>query len=178
MKIHIETERLILRDLEEYDAQGIFELDSDPKVHEYLGNIPIKTIKEAKSSIENIRQHYIENGVGRWALIDKKTKEFMGWAGLKYEQELRIGLKYYDLGYRLKSKFWGKGFATEAAAACLHYGFHKLALDEICAAVNIDNHASNQILKKIGLGFIETFEFKGIACNWYGIKKEEWVMKR
>ncbi|MBT8302646.1 MAG: GNAT family N-acetyltransferase [Maribacter sp.] len=178
MKIHIVTERLIIRDLEEFDAQGIFELDSDPKVHEYLGKKPIKTINEAQGTINVIRKHYLENGIGRWAIIDKNTKEFIGWAGLKFEQELRNGFSYYDLGYRLRSKYWGKGIATEAATECLKYGFDTLKLETICAAVNIDNLPSNQILKKIGLRFVETFEFDGIPCNWYVIKKVAWEKKQ
>ena len=78
MKIHIETERLIIRDLEAFDAKGIFELDSDPKVHEFLGKNPIKIVKEAEGVINGIRQHYVENGIGRWAIVDKKTNDFIG----------------------------------------------------------------------------------------------------
>ncbi len=178
MKIHIETERLIIRDLEEFDAKGIFELDSDPKVHAFLGKNTIKTIKEAEGVINLMRRHYVENGIGRWAIVDKKTNDFIGWTGLKYEQKLREKFSYYDLGYRLRSKYWGKGIATEAAIECLKYGFDKLNLDEICAAVNIDNLASDKILRKIGLRFIETFEFEGIHCNWYKIKKLEWVAQK
>ena len=63
---------------------------------------------EAKSIIEEIRKQYKENGIGRWAVIDKKTNDFIGWAGLKYEQKLGDNFKYYDLGYRLKKKYWGK----------------------------------------------------------------------
>lgn len=178
MKIHIETERLIIRDLEAFDAKGIFELDSDPKVHEFLGKNPIKTIKEAEGVINGIKQHYLENGIGRWAIVDKKTNDFIGWTGLKYEQKLRENFSYYDLGYRLRSKYWGKGIATEAAIECLKYGFDTLNLDEICAAVNINNLASNKILRKIGLRFIETFEYGGITCKWYKIKKLEWVAQK
>jgi len=178
MKIHFETERLIIRDLEEFDAKGIFELDSDPKVHEFLGKNPIKTIKEAEGVINGIRQHYVANGIGRWAIIDKKTNDFIGWTGLKYEQKVRENFNYYDLGYRLRSKYWGKGIATEAAIESLKYGFETLNLNEICAAAAIDNVASNKILRKIGLGFIETFEHHGIHCNWYSIKKLEWVAQK
>ena len=178
MKIHIETERLIIRDLEAFDAKGILELDSDPKVHEFLGKNPIKTIKEAEVVIKGIRQHYVENGIGRWAIVDKKTNDFIGWAGLKYEQKLRENFNYYDLGYRLRSKYWGKGIATEAAIECIKYGFDTLNLVEICAAVNINNLASDKILRKIGLRFIETFEYDGITCNWYKFKKLEWVAQK
>ena len=175
MKVHIETARLIIRDLEEYDAQGMFELDSDPDVHEYLGKKPIKTIEEAKKVIDFIRHQYIENGIGRWAIIDKKTEAFIGWTGLKYEQELRKDFSYYDLGYRLRKKYWGHGIATETAIESLKYGFEKLDLKEIGAAADINHLASNKILKKIGLKFIETFDFGGITHNWYNIRKSQWM---
>jgi len=176
MKIHIETERLILRDLEESDAKGIFALDSDPAVHEYLGKKPIKTLKEAEEIIAIVRKQYLTNGIGRWAIIDKNTKDFIGWTGLKYEQNLRKNFSYYDLGYRLRKKYWGKGIASETAFVSLKYGFLTLKLNEICAAVHINNLASNSILQKIGLKFIETFDFDGLTHNWYKIKKEDWLI--
>jgi ribosomal-protein-alanine N-acetyltransferase len=155
MKVHIETERLLIRDLEEYDAKGIFQLDSDPDVHQFLGKNPINTIDEAKQVIDFIRNQYVYNGIGRWAIIDKKTDDFIGWTGLKYEQGLRVDFSYYDLGYRLRKKYWGKGIATESAIQSLKYGFEKLDLKEIGAAADVDHLVSNKILKKIGLKFIE-----------------------
>ena len=155
MKVHIETERLLIRDLEEYDAKGIFQLDSDPDVHEFLGKNPINTIDEAKQEIDFIRNQYVDNGIGRWAIIDKKTDDFIGWTGLKYEQGLRVDFSYYDLGYRLRKKYWGKGIATESAIQSLKYGFEKLDLKEIGAAADVDHLVSYKILKKIGLKFIE-----------------------
>ena len=176
MKIHVETDRLILRDIEEYDAKGIFKLDSDPDVHEFLGKTPIKTIEEARQIIEHIRNQYIKNGIGRWAIIDKKTEDFIGWTGLKYEEGLR-SFNYYDLGYRLRKKYWGKGIATETAIASLKYGFEKLDLKEIGAAADVNHLVSNQILKKIGLKFIDTFHYDGEPHNWYKIEKSEWVQQ-
>ncbi len=175
MKIHIETDRLIIRDLEEFDADGMFALDSDSDVHSYLGNRPIKTVLEAKKIIEFIRNQYEENGIGRWAVIDKKTNEFIGWAGLKYEENLRKGFKYYDLGYRLRKKYWGMGIGTETAFESLKFGFNKLDLEEICAAVHTQNTASNRILKKVGLAPLETFEFDGAIHHWYKIRRSEWL---
>jgi ribosomal-protein-alanine N-acetyltransferase len=175
MKVHIETERLIIRDLEKYDSNGIFELDSDPDVHEYLGKKPMKTIEEADQVIDFIRNQYIDNGIGRWAIIDKKTEDFIGWTGLKYEQGLRKDFSYYDLGYRLRKKYWGKGIATETAIESLKYGFEKLDLKEIGAAADINHLASNKILKKIGLKLIDEFDYEGVPHNWYNIKKSEWI---
>jgi len=175
MKIHIETERLILRDVEESDVMGIFELDSDPDVHEFLGKKPIKTIKEAEEVISYIRNQYTTHGIGRWAIIDKETEDFIGWSGLKYEKEVRTEFNYYDLGYRLRKKYWGKGIATETAIEALKYGFEKLNLKEISGAADINHIASNKILQKVGLKFIETFDFEETPHHWYTLKKSEWL---
>lgn len=175
MNVHIETERLIIRDIEEYDVKGIFELDSDSEVHKFLGNKPINTIEEAKQVIDVIRDQYVKNGIGRWAVIDKNTGDFIGWTGLKYEQRLRKDFNYYDLGYRLRKKYWGNGIATETAIESLKYGFEKLDLKEIGAAADVNHLVSNKVLKKVGLKFIETFDFEGLPHNWYNIKKSEWL---
>ncbi len=175
MNIYIETDRLILREIEEYDLQGIFELDSDPQVHRYLGKKPITSIQESKSIIQYIRKQYEQDGIGRWAVMDKKTNQFIGWSGLKYEKNVREEMHYYDLGYRLKKKFWGKGIATETAQKSLDYGFQIMNLEEIYAGAHIENIASNKVLQKVGLKFIETFEYDGAPHNWYGISKKEWL---
>lgn len=173
MKVFVETERFILREIGNDDAQDLFELDSDPEVHKYLGNKPITSLKEAESIVNYIRAQYEENGIGRWAIIDKLSNEFIGWSGLKYEKALRKDFNYYDLGYRLKKKHWGKGIATETAIASIKYGFEKLNLTEICAAAHIDNNASNKILQKLGLKFMETFEYDGEMLNWYKLEKPD-----
>ena len=173
-KIYVETDRLILREILEDDFKAFFELDSDPEVHRYLGNNPVQSIEQSIEMIKLVRQQYEKNGIGRWAIIDKKTKDFIGWTGLKYEQNLRKDINYYDLGYRLKRKYWGQGIATETAIESLKYGFTKLDLKEICAAAHVDHIASNNILQKVGLKFIETFEYEGDTCNWYKIEKTNW----
>ncbi|WP_418638899.1 GNAT family N-acetyltransferase [Winogradskyella sp.] len=168
---NIETKRLILRLITIADTQDFFELDSNPKVHLFLGNNPVKTIEQSEAMIANILQQYKTNGLGRLAIIEKSTNEFVGWAGLKLEEKLRKEFSYYDLGYRLKEQFWGKGYATEAASASLEYGFNTLKLEEIGAAADVNHIASNTILKKVGMQPSGTFEYEGDLCNWYIIKQ-------
>lgn len=170
MQIKIETKRLVLRPISESDAQDFFELDSNPEVHRFLGNQVATSIEESKDMIANILEQYQTNGIGRLAIIDKSTKAFLGWSGLKYEENLRKEFNYYDLGYRLKQKYWGNGYATEAAIASLKYGFKDLKLNEICAAADIHNSGSSIILKKIGMTESGRFTFKGQVCNWYTMK--------
>lgn len=172
MQVHIETERLILRDLCNEDAQGIYELDSDPEVHNFLGKKPIKSLDEAVEIIEFINLQYQENGIGRWAVIDKESRSFIGWSGFKFITKPINGRKnYYDLGYRFIRKFWGKGFASESAKACLNYGFNKMNQKEFFAMADKNNLASNKILEKIGMIKIEEFDYDAVPHNFYKINK-------
>jgi len=174
MKIFVESERLILREILPTDIDGLYRLDSDPEVHRYLGNKPVTDKDQIIERINFIRQQYIDNGIGRWAIIDKKTKNFIGWTGLKFVTELTNNHKnYYDLGYRLIKEYWGQGIATEAAIASLNYAFNELKVDEIFAIADCENEGSNKILKKVGLNFIEKFYLDGIEHNWYKIERKK-----
>ncbi|MCB0431322.1 MAG: GNAT family N-acetyltransferase [Flavobacteriales bacterium] len=174
MKTILETERFLFRELTPDDADGMFELDADPEVHRYLGNKPIQSREQAIATIEFICKQYTDNGIGRWAVEDKASGDFLGWAGLKLQQEpINNHTNYYDLGYRLLRKHWGKGVAFECAVASLKYGFDVLGVDAIYAAAHVENIASNKVLTKVGLTFIETFVYDGMTCNWYGFERKE-----
>lgn len=174
MKIFAETERLILREMLPSDIEGMFELDSDPEVHKYLGNNPVTKREQIADVINFIRQQYIDNGIGRWAIIDKKTNYFIGWTGLKFVTDLTNNHQnYFDLGYRLIKKYWGQGIATESAIASLKYAFDQLKADKVYAMADCENDGSNNVLKKVGLNFIEQFTLDGIEHNWYKIEREE-----
>ncbi|WP_316794825.1 GNAT family N-acetyltransferase [Pedobacter agri] len=172
--IIIETERLILRELEETDVEGMFTLDSDAQVHQFLGNKPVSTINQSKADIKFIRAQYIENGIGRWAVIEKESNQFVGWSGLKLIKEnINYHCNYYDIGYRFISKFWGKGYATESARAVLEYGFSTLKLNEIIGIADVENQASINVLEKLGLKKINIFEYHGKAHQWLKLKNFE-----
>lgn len=170
MQPQIETERLILREILPQDADAMFEMDSDPAVHAYLGNEPVKDIEQINNAIQFIRKQYVDNGIGRWAVVLKETNEFIGWCGLKYFTEtINKHIHIYDLGYRFNKKHWGKGYATEAAKACMNYGFDKMNLKEIYAMTDSRNANSNNLLKKLGFKFIEKFNYDGDESDWFKI---------
>jgi ribosomal-protein-alanine N-acetyltransferase len=178
MNCLIETERLIIRELVLKDDQGMFELDSDKDVHQYLGNKPIKTIEQSREIINMIRQQYLDNGIGRWAVVEKSTNNFLGWTGFKLIKELtNHHINYYDLGYRLIKKYWGKGIATEAAKACLDYGFTALNQTNIYGMTDVNNKASRNVLEKTGLKYKETFSLNGVPHVWFELSKEEWTKR-
>ena len=176
MKIFIKTERVILREILPTDENGLLDLDRNPKVHTYLGNNPVDNIYQIREVIKKIRQQYIDNGIGRWAIINKETNDFIGWTGLKFVTETTNNhINFYDLGYRLIEKYWGKGIATETTKAILNYAFEKLKLTEIYSMCDLGNVGSKNVLEKTGLKFIETFDLDGIKHNWFRITKNEWT---
>jgi RimJ/RimL family protein N-acetyltransferase len=173
MRIFAETSRLILREMLPTDVEGMFALDSDPEVHRYLGNNPVQTKAQAAEAIQFIRQQYAAYGIGRWAVIEKQTNSFVGWAGLKRITEITNNhINYLDLGYRLIKKYWGLGIATEAAHASLAYAFENLQAPAVYAITDSDNNASHHVLLKAGLRFIEIFDHHGSKHNWYKIDQE------
>lgn len=173
MKFYIETERLILRDILSTDEQGMFELDRDPEVHRYLGNKPITTIEQVRESINFIREQYITNGIGRWAVLEKESNSFIGWAGLKLITEsINNHSNYYDLGYRFIKRYWGNGYATEAAKASRDYGFTTMGLEHIYGTALSENKNSKNVLEKAGLRYIETFDSIWGKTDWYKITKK------
>lgn len=173
MDLIIETDRLILRELRLSDAEAFFAMDNNPNVHRYLWNKPTQKIEETLEIITFVRKQYLDNGIGRFAIISKDTKEFMGWAGLKFNTEMvNNKTNFYDIGYRLDEKFWGRGYASEASFAWVQYAFETLKIKTIEAATHIENVASNRILQKIGMQFTEQYQEDGVSWNWYQLEND------
>jgi RimJ/RimL family protein N-acetyltransferase len=181
MEIYIETERLLIRELQPGDDQGMFELDSDPEVMRYIGRKPVDTIEESRSVIAFIQQQYTANGIGRWAVLEKKSGHFLGWVGFKLIQELTNNhINFYDFGYRFVRREWGKGYATEASIASLHFGKKELKLPDIYAMTDVNNGTSRHILEKLGFKLLETFRFErnpgwrtddDLDATWYKLQE-------
>lgn len=146
----LETSRLILREMTPEDAENAYILNLDPEVLRYTGDDPFESVEEAREFLEKY-ESYKKYGFGRWAVILKETGEYLGWCGLKYTPEL----DEFDIGYRLMKKFWGKGYATEAAEACLNLGFNQFGMKTIVGRAMPENGASVRVLEKIGLTYLE-----------------------
>jgi RimJ/RimL family protein N-acetyltransferase len=176
MKITIETERLILREILPSDVEGMFLLDSNPNVHSYLGNNPVHSIQQSIAYIENLKTEYIKNAIGRYAIVLKETNEFIGWAGLKFITEPENNhVNFHEIGYRLREEFWGKGYGFEAAKAWLDHGFIKMNIQTIYASAHIENIGSRRILEKIGLRFVSEYDYHNIPCFWYELDKKDYL---
>lgn len=172
----LETERLILRKLEETDVERMFLLDSNPEVMKYIG-VPVLTEQsESLAVIRMIQKQYKENGTGRLAVIEKETGLLIGWSGLKLLTEETNGYKnVLDLGYRYLPEFWGKGYAMEAAIASLELGFNEMNAKVIYAYAHAENDGSNYILKKLGFEKTSEFTEPDGVCNWYELRREKYL---
>lgn len=167
MKIILETERLYLREFLLGDGTFFYHLNNDPDVIKYTGNIPFTSLNEATIFIKNYAD-YKHNNYGRWAVCLKASHEFIGWCGLKKDTETND----VDLGFRFFKKYWGRGYASEAAKACVKYGFLQLNLSEIIGRAHVENKASIEVLKKCNLKFKKTFLYENIPAVLYTIKND------
>ncbi len=138
---------MILRAWTLADAAKLFEICSDAEVMKYLGRgKPYEIVEQADDFLHWAVKYQKENGFCRWAVLKKETEEIFGSCGFARPH----GTEEIELGYLLARKHWSKGFATEAAEACLHFGFNKLDFREIIAMTDLENVASQKILEKIG----------------------------
>ncbi|MFK7970578.1 MAG: GNAT family N-acetyltransferase [Bacteroidia bacterium] len=138
----IKTPRLFLREFIAEDAESFYKLNADIEVIQYTGDPPFADIAEAKSFIRNYNA-YRHTGMGRWATIEAATGDFIGFCGLKKHEDGEV-----DLGYRLMKSTWGKGYATEAAKACIAYAFDTLDLNSLIGRVAKKNLSSIRVLEK------------------------------
>lgn len=155
MNVIIETERLLLRTFSEKDASLVYLLNHDPDVTRFTGD-PVRDEIHALEVLQKaILPQYALYGFGRWAVHTKSlpgpvSAGFIGWCGLKMRPEVNE----IDLGYRFLKESWGKGYATEAAAACLRFGFEKIGIKRIVGRALPANLASIRVLEKCGMAYL------------------------
>lgn len=167
MKMQIETPRLLLRPFQLSDAVANFKMDKNPNVLKYLPVEPHHDIEQSIAVVKHVIQQYDDFRIGRVAVELKTTGEYIGWSGFKFHTTIMNNHKdFYELGYRFQEEHWGKGYATEAAQACMKYGFDVLKLDVIYAVAYATHTASLSVLKKVGFQFVETFMEDGELHHW------------
>lgn len=167
----IETERLYLRQFDiEKDLKEYAEIMGEYEVGKWLPKGEGYTLEETERFMNYIFAHWDKFNFGIWAVVEKDTGILLGHCGLNYIKELDEVEVLYALGKHAR----GKGYATEAAKAVLQYGFKELKLDHIIGLTKLDNTASMNILKKIGLKYIKNIEIFNIEATYFDIVREEY----
>lgn len=153
-EVYLETARVRLRQLAEGDVERLVELNSDPDVMRYLGGAPAPR-EEAEAGVARTRMYRERYGgrLGVFTAESRESGEFMGWFHLRPDRARLDDVKNLELGYRLKKKFWGKGYATEASLALVAKAFGALGAETVFAVTDAENAASRRVMEKCGLSF-------------------------
>ncbi|PFK31209.1 GNAT family N-acetyltransferase [Bacillus cereus] len=152
----LETERLTLRLQTSDDAAFILELLNDPSWLRFIGDRGVKTLEDARSYILNGPIRMYEQFGFCLFLVERKTDHLpIGICGLVK----RDTLEDVDIGFAFLPKYWGKGYAYEAASAVMAHGKDTLGLNRIVGITTQDNYASAKLLKKVGLQFERLIQF-------------------
>ena len=171
------TNRLLLRQIQPYDAEALFAILSDQESMEYYGHDPHQTLDETKDVIRQIEERYARKEALRWGITLKGEERLIGSCSLFHFDE---GFNCAETGYELNRAFWGKGIMTEAMSAILTFGFNDLGLHRIEAVIDIANERSKNLLLKLGFTYEgilrERFPFRGhfLDEHFFGLLKDEW----
>lgn len=174
----IKTERIGLRNWRESDLGGLSEMNSDPEVMRYFPNA--LTHEGSIDMLKKLQDHVETHGYTYFLAEKLDTQEFLGFVGLAYQTYETAYTPFVDIGWRLKKTAWGKGYASEAARACLAYAFNSLGIQEVFSVTPIPNKASIKVMEKIGMKKIAEFEHPKIevghplrTCVLYKIENQD-----
>lgn len=146
----IETKRLILRQWQDSDREPFAQLNADAEVMRYFP--AVLTRKQSDAMVDKINCLFAENGWGLWAIEVKQKKQFIGFVGLHSHDDVNIPqTPFVEIGWRLAKAHWHKGYAFEAANACLDYAFHGLMLDVVYSFTALQNEPSWRLMEKLGM---------------------------
>jgi RimJ/RimL family protein N-acetyltransferase len=147
----LDTERLRLRWFSTEDAAFMLELLNQPAWIEHIGDRGVRTVEDARAYIEaRLLSGYREHGLGFWAVERRDDGVLVGGCGLIQRPT------YVDVGYGFLPRFWGHGYAREAAAACLVCAERALGLNRVLAIIAPANAPSIAVARALGMRLQET----------------------
>ncbi|KAA3655962.1 MAG: N-acetyltransferase [Chloroflexi bacterium] len=159
----ITTERLCLRPFSPTNAPTLHQIISGEDVLKYFPGSQPPTLEQVQKMITRLLDHWQTYGYGLWAVTLPETGALMGRCGLQYLPET----DEVEIDFIIDRRYWGRGFATEAGIASMKFGFETLNLTSIVGIVHPDNVASQRVLTKVGMQFVEKKVYFGMDCYRY-----------
>jgi ribosomal-protein-alanine N-acetyltransferase len=158
VQLPIVTERLLVRPfVPEADAGPMLRVYGDPEVMRFIPGGALSDEAAVRSLLGRYAEAQQRQGFSSWAVVDRQTGQPIGDAGFGiFEPTGEV-----ELGYTLARDRWRKGYATEAARACLEAGLEQLAVPRIIAVVDAANQASLRLPERIGMRKIDTIQAHG-----------------
>ncbi|MGD6993607.1 GNAT family N-acetyltransferase [Sutcliffiella horikoshii] len=170
----LRTERLQLRSLTLRDSDVIFSYFSQPEMTRFYGMEPFQTRIEADKFIKDFIDDY--TSLYRWGIVEKETNSLIGTCGFHAISEKH---QRAEIGYEIDIPYWGKGYATEAIGALVHFGFEAMNFHRIGANVYPENVGSRKVLEKLGFtheGLLRGYLYQGGTfhdANVFSILRED-----
>jgi RimJ/RimL family protein N-acetyltransferase len=147
--IHIETERLRLRDWSDADAEPFAAMNADRCVMAFFPALLER--EQSDELMARIRSNMARDGFGLYAVEERRTSLFIGFTGLAVATFAAPFTPATEIGWRLSRQAWGKGYASEAAAAVRDHAFEALGLAELVSFTSQQNYRSRRVMEKIGM---------------------------
>ncbi|MBS2029074.1 MAG: GNAT family N-acetyltransferase [Deltaproteobacteria bacterium] len=163
----LETDRLLLRPLTPDDLPWIAELYADPEIGRWLGGT--RTRAQAAESLDRMWNLFREQGFGLMAAVEKLTGQCIGRCG--YLVQSVEGRQELELAWAIARERWGRGFATEAAAALRDHAFGAMGRERVISLVRPENVASAAVAKKIGMQVEGEVPFRGDVVDLWALAK-------
>lgn len=151
----IVTPRLVLRPWRESDLPLFAEQNADPVVMQFITGV--LTQEESDAYVFKAKQHYAQHGFCKFAVEAPDVARFIGAVGLTYVKFEASFTPAVEIAWRLNRRYWGRGYATEAARAALTDGFDRVGLKEIVSMTALPNLASMKVMERLGM--TRAFEF-------------------
>lgn len=149
MTFRLETERLIMREWRDDDLPAFAAMNADPEVMRYFPSL--QTRSESNGLVDRITEHFKEHGFGLWALEEKESQSFIGFTGFLASPIKFISNDEIEVGWRMARAFWRRGFALEAATACIEWFWTNTNRSRIISYTSKINEPSRLLMDKLGL---------------------------
>lgn len=159
MKVILETERLVLREFEGSDVTALLGVFGDAEVMRFGSGVQTRAWVETWLS-DRLADYAGDSGIGVWAVTERATGAVMGYCGLFHFPDV-AGAAETEIGYRLARRYWGRGYATEAAQGVLAYGFHGVGLQRLISIIDPSNVRSIRVAEKLGMRYEKDVMFAG-----------------
>jgi RimJ/RimL family protein N-acetyltransferase len=174
MGVELETDRLILRSWTTNDFESFAAMSADPEVMRHLA-IDGKPLSRfaAWQAMAGIVGHWALRGFGMYAVVERSTGSIVGRVG-PWQPE---GWPDFEIGWTLRSEYWGKGYATEAAKRCVDYSFRELGRAHVTSFITPENHRSIRVAERLGEQLETTIRLPHLPDRdvlQYGLSRDAW----
>lgn len=155
----ITTDRLVLRPWQQTDFALFAEQNVDPVVMRFLGGVLTREASDAY--IARAQRHFEEFGFCKWAVEAPGMSTLIGGVGLTHVRFAAEFTPAVEVAWRLNRRYWGHGYATEAAQAAVEGGFRRIGLAKIVAMTALGNAASIRVMERLGMTRSIEFDHPG-----------------